>query len=122
MRWLWMLAGHLALALGVIGIPLPVLPTTPFLLLAAACYARGSDRFHRWLLHHPRLGPPVLAWQEHGVITNRAKAVAVTLLWVSLGVPILILPLPLWARLAMAVTGGAVTTFLLTRPGRPRRS
>lgn len=62
MRWLWFCAGWLMVALGFIGALLPVMPTTIFLIAAAGCFARSSPRFERWLLDHPRFGPPLVAW------------------------------------------------------------
>jgi len=75
-RALWVLAGAISLSLGLIGIVLPLLPTTPFVLLAAFCFARGSARFEHWLLNHPRLGPPILAWRREHALPLRAKQLA----------------------------------------------
>ena len=76
LRALFLAAGLLFTAIGLVGVVLPVLPTTPFLILAAACFARSSVRLERWLLDHPRLGPPLRAWRERGAIPPRAKAMA----------------------------------------------
>ena len=73
---LWQGAGALALLAGLVGIFLPLLPTTPFVLLAAFCFARGSPRWERWLLRHPRFGPMVRAWRARRVIPLRAKQLA----------------------------------------------
>jgi len=75
-RALWLLAGWTALATGLVGIFLPLLPTTPFVLLAALCFARGSPRWEAWLLAHPRFGPLIAGWRERRVIPWRAKLLA----------------------------------------------
>ncbi len=76
--------GVLALVVGVIGIFVPLLPTTIFLLIALWAFSRSSPRFHRWLYEHPRLGPPLRAWHQHRVIPPRAKAAAVGFMAVGL--------------------------------------
>lgn len=75
-RLLWVLAGVLALATGIVGIFLPLLPTTPLVLLAAFCFARGSTRCERWLLTHPRFGPMIRDWRIRRAIPRRVKYLA----------------------------------------------
>jgi len=73
---LWM-AGSMSLVLGLIGVVLPGLPTTPFILLSAACYARASPRLHGWLLNHRWMGPMLRDWERDRSLTQRTKIVAV---------------------------------------------
>ncbi len=75
-RWLLWLAGTVSLGLGIVGVVLPGLPTTPFVLLAAACYARASPRLHRWLREHRFFGPMVRDWEEHRSLRKRTKRFA----------------------------------------------
>jgi uncharacterized membrane protein YbaN (DUF454 family) len=78
MRYVYLGLGLVFVALGVIGAFLPVLPTTPFLILAAACFARSSPRLESWLLNHPQFGPMLRAWREHGAIPRKAKLMALS--------------------------------------------
>ena len=76
-RFFWLSLGGLALALAVLGAVLPLLPTTPFLLVAALAFARSSERLHNWLVEHPRLGPAIAHWRREGAISRRTKVSAV---------------------------------------------
>ncbi|WP_367394800.1 YbaN family protein [Cupriavidus sp. Agwp_2] len=119
LRAVWVLLGGLSLLLGVIGIFLPVLPTTPFVLLAAACFARGSQRFHGWLMEHPRFGPLVSDWQRYRSIPFKAKCLALSMMWVSMGTTAWLLrgrPVASAALLACAV---GVSVWMIRLPTRP---
>lgn len=118
MKLIWTILGWLAVGLGMIGAVLPLLPTVPFLLLAAICFARGSERFHDWLLNHPRLGPPIRDWQKSGAIRPRAKRAALVTIVASLLLPIL-LGSPLWVLAIQVPVLACVSFFILTRPDGP---
>jgi hypothetical protein len=115
MRGLWLALGGLFLGLGLLGVVLPVLPTTPFLLLAAGCFARSSPRLHRWLLGHPVLGPPIRDWEENGAISRKAKRLAVGSMLAVVGLS-LVLGLSWKVLLAQAVLVSVGCWFVLTRP------
>jgi len=85
LRILLVTAGTVCVGLGIVGIFVPVLPTTPFLLLAAACYARGSQRFYGWLLNNKWFGSYIRNYLEKKGIPLRVKVVTVTLLWITIG-------------------------------------
>ena len=103
-RKLLILLGSLSLALGLLGIALPLLPTTPFLLLSATCYFHGSDRLYRWLMAHPTLGPYIRSFREDKTIPLRAKVVSVTMVWVTLLYCIFFVVTPLWLRIIIFLT------------------
>jgi len=113
---MYMLAGHISLLLGIIGIPLPLLPTTPFVLLAAFFYSRGSPRLHSWLINHKLFGPMILDWERYGVIRVRVKIIAISMIVIMLSYPIIFLPIPLLAKILAGTTGVCVVIFLLSRP------
>lgn len=83
-RILFLALGHCFVAIGFVGAFVPVLPTTPFLLLAAACYLRGSEKHHQWLMNSPVFGPVLRDYQEKRAITIKTKAVALSVMWASL--------------------------------------
>ena len=83
MRYLYILFGTFCLVMGIIGIFLPVLPTTPLLLLTAWCYYRGSDRLYEWLMEHPYLGTHIKRFREQRIIPRKAKAYILTPIWLK---------------------------------------
>jgi len=119
MRTSFVVMGHASLAVGFVGIFVPLLPTTPFVLLAAFCYSRGSERFHTWLHEHPRFGPMIHGWREHGAIGRRAKVVAAVTVILSAVYSFSRLDPP-WNAAALLVCA-AVLVFILSRPSAPSR-
>jgi len=117
-RWLLMAAGSLCVLLGVIGLFLPLLPTTPFMLLAAACYARGSSRFYGWLTTHPLFGPPILEWRRHRAIPYKAKRAAVLLMALTFSTSIFFVISKPWLQAGLACFGVAMCLWLWRLPSR----
>jgi uncharacterized membrane protein YbaN (DUF454 family) len=115
MRIVWLSAGLIALALGVIGVLLPLLPTVPFLLLAAFCFAQSSERLHRWLMAHPVLGPPIKDWDRSGAIRRPAKRLATVSIAIAFGLS-LALGVPAWVLAVQTAVLCAVLVFIWTRP------
>jgi len=115
MRRFHLCLGYVSVALGICGIVLPLVPTTPFVLLAAWCFARSNPRLAEWLYRHPRFGPPLSNWRDQGAISRRAKA------W-ALGGMGLSYALTLWLTeslviaLILAAVMSSVAMYLVTRP------
>ncbi len=111
-RYALLAIGWLSVVLGVIGIFLPVLPTTPFLLLAAACFMRSSKRFYLWLVNHRRLGPWIVDYLDGQGIPLKAKVYAIGLMWLSIGLSCYMVPL-FWARAFMLTSAVLVSLYIL---------
>ncbi|MDJ0766890.1 MAG: YbaN family protein [Myxococcota bacterium] len=107
-------AGVLSLTLGVIGIVVPLLPTTPLLLLAAACFVRSSDRLYRWLMNHRIFGPYIKNYREHRAVTFRTKAFTLVLLWVAIGYSTIFVVNALWLQVVLVLIAVAVTVHVLS--------
>jgi len=118
LRLLFWALGTLSLGLGVLGAFLPVLPTTPFVLLAAACYARSSPRFHAWLLRQPFFGAVIRDWQQHRAIPRRARRLAWLMMAVSFGFSIWTLREHVWLPWALVLLGLALFGWMARLPVR----
>ena len=113
--------GFICTGLGIIGIFVPLLPTTPFLLLAAACFSRSSKLFHTWLLTHKRLGPMVSGYLDGAGIPARAKMISIAMIWLSLPPSALLLVPVAWVQALLLVLAIAITIHLLRLPTRKVR-
>lgn len=120
LRAAYLTAGFGFLGLGLLGLALPVLPTTPFLILAAACFARSSERFYRWMLEHPVLGPPLREWLEHRSIAYRVKLLAIAMMTASLMLSIVLFVPKGWLQVAVALFGVLLAAWLYSIPSRDR--
>ncbi len=115
MKIFWFSIGALSVLLGAIGAALPLMPTVPFLLLAAFSFARSSPRFETWLMEHRVFGPPIRDWRKHGAIRRRGKWLATASIVAALTVSV-VLGFPLWVLAVQWVVLIAVTIFIWTRP------
>lgn len=116
LRWLLISCGWIFTVAGVIGIFLPIVPTVPFLLLAAACFARSSERFHTWLVEHNHLGPLLRDYLQGAGIPLRAKIAAIGMIWVSFPASAYLVADALWLKILLLSMAAAITFYLLSLP------
>ncbi len=119
-RPLWLFLGVAAMFCAAAGIVLPLVPTTPFLLLAAFCSARSSPRLHAWLLGHRRFGPVIDDWRRTGGIARRVKVTSVAVMGATL-LPTWLFGVPPWLLALHAIILAGVALFLVSRPDAPPR-
>lgn len=117
-RWLFWALGTLAVIMGIIGIFLPVLPTTPFILLAAACYARASERFYGYLLRSRSLGPLIHEWEEHRSLPWRTKKIALLLMLLSISFSLWMMASRPWVQAFLLCVGVSAAISILRIPSR----
>jgi uncharacterized membrane protein YbaN (DUF454 family) len=114
-RVLWLLVGLMSVAIGAVGVVLPLLPTTPFLLIAAFAFARSSARLHNWLREHRSFGPLIDNWHRDGSIDRKVKRIAIIVILMT---PVItwLFGAPLWIIVCQIVVLSAAAVFILTRP------
>lgn len=116
----WRILGIVFVALGLVGVFLPIVPTSPFLIVAVGCYARGDPVAREKLLSHPRFGPPLRAWFDHGVVSRRAKVFAIVSMAVGAAFGIWISGMGRTAAIVVIFVLGVTAVWLALRPERPR--
>ena len=114
MKVVYNLLGGFFLALAIVGIFLPVLPTTPFLLLSAALFYKGSDRCYRWLMQHPQLGSYIENYRKYRAIPRSTKLFSVSLLWITILISAFLVIEILWLRILLLVIALAVSIHILS--------
>ncbi len=113
-RRLLVVIGTFFVVLGIIGIFLPILPTTPFLLLAAWCYARSSDRFYNWLINNKWFGSYIKNYREGKGIPVRIKVLSVSFLWITILISVFIIVTNFWFRLLLIIIAIGVSIHIIT--------
>lgn len=122
MKWLFLSLAWLCVALGFLGVFLPVLPTTPFLLLALFLFARSSPRWRIALMRHPLLGPYIRGYASKEGLSVRAKAVTLAILWVTITVSVLWVADVWWSRLILIGVAVGITLHILLKKTRRRET
>ena len=118
LRYVWLVVGWISVGLALAGAALPLLPTTPFLLVAAFAFSRSSDRWYNWLNTHPQFGPLIRDWREHRAIARSVKVASSAALGgvMVLGAATVKIP---WVLFLQAAVLGAVACFIWSRPDPP---
>lgn len=116
MKVLWGTLGIIFLIAGFIGIPLPILPTTPFILLAAFCFSKSSERLHTWLLSSKLFGKIISDWEKNGIIRLRVKVIATIMMLLLFTYTLVLVPVVIWIKAFVSLSGVLVLTFIWTRP------
>lgn len=117
-RFWYLAGGHLSVALAILGVFLPLLPTTPFLLLAAACYARGSVHFYNWLLNNRTFGPIIVNWRQHRSVALKHKIMAIVIIVLSIGSSVLFFVPNIYGKITLSLLGLGWVVVMLRLPTR----
>jgi uncharacterized membrane protein YbaN (DUF454 family) len=115
-KGLFVVAGSIFLALGCVGIVLPILPTTPFLLLSAACYYKGSERMHRWMLNNRWFGNYIKNYKEGKGLSLKAKVLTLALLWIVISYSALFVVNVLIIQVILFAIAVGVSLHIVTLP------
>ena len=116
-RWLFLILGWLFFVLGIIGVLLPVMPTAPFILLAAGCWARSSRRFHFWLINHKYFGKFIRDWEDHHAVPFYGKVLATIMMTISTTMLFYRLPADMmWIAWLVALVCSGVAVYLFRLP------
>ena len=115
-RVLFLLAGLTSLALAIAGVFLPLLPTTPFLLVSAYCFSNSSKRLHAWLLNHKVFGGLIRDWEQYGVIRTKVKVLATTSMLLLVSYPLIMMDFAMALKAVVILTMVCVNIFIWTRP------
>jgi uncharacterized membrane protein YbaN (DUF454 family) len=118
-KFIFVILGFMSLLIGVIGIFLPILPTTPLLLLSAFLFSKGSTRLHQWILNQPKIGPMIHTWEEHKVISPKSKILATLMIVTLFSYTLIFVNVVLWIKLIVAASGILVLSFILSRKSYP---
>ena len=120
-RTFWLSVGLISLALGILGVFLPLLPTTPFVLLSAFCFSKSSTRLHSWLLNHKLFGRLITDWERHGVIRTKVKMLATASMVLLVSYPLIFMPFAFWLKGVVIASIACVLLFIWTRPSEPKQ-
>lgn len=118
LRWTLIVLAYAFLGLAVLGAFLPILPTTPFVLVAAFLFSKASPRLHLWLTSMPYFGNAIIEWEQHRIIRMKAKIMAISLICITFGYTILLTDLRIELKIGLAILGSLVTTFIGTRKSK----
>ncbi len=117
-RWAWWLLAYVSLGTGIVGIFVPGLPTTVFILISAWAASRGSERLHNWLLRHPQFGPAIRNWQAHGAVSRKGKWMATLTMAVCAAIMLWCVPVA-WVKWLSIGSMTVVAVWLWSRPLPP---
>ncbi len=121
-RWLWIVAGIISLLLATLGVVLPLLPTTPLVILAAFCFSKGSTRLHQWLHHNRFFGPMLQDWETYGVIRAKSKIMATVAIVILFSLSLYLTAIHVVWKILLLVLALAILCFIWTRPSCVRKS
>jgi len=114
LKWILITMGTIFVGIGIIGIFIPILPTTPFLLLAAACYARSSTRFYNWLINNKLIGTYIKNYREGKGVPLKVKVFTILLLWITILFSVFFILLISWIKIILIIIAIGVTIHILT--------